>query len=140
MEFAESIKCKGCGVAFTPKKTARAIKYCTAGCHRESSGMESHYGINKAEYDFIWALQGSQCAICSTTEGRMVIDHCHDTGKIRGILCQHCNTGLGAFKDNESSIGRAILYLRHAEYSPEDGTPRLGLRSIPAGHSYAWSE
>ena len=130
MDFRESTDCKGCGVAFTPKYTHRAIKYCTAECRKGSASIEYHYGINKAEYDIIWSVQGSQCAICGTTEGNMVVDHCHDTGKIRGILCQHCNTGLGAFKDDLDALQWAMRYLRHAEYAPEDEQPRVGKRTF----------
>jgi hypothetical protein len=129
MNFSKATKCKGCEIEFTPK---RGVRYCTPECCETSKRIESHYGINKAEYDFIWSLQGSQCAICNATEGNMVVDHCHDTGKIRGILCQHCNTGLGAFRDDTEALQRAIGYVTHAEYVPADGQPRVGRRTLAA--------
>jgi hypothetical protein len=57
-----------------------------------------------------------KCAICgaSHSENRkgLALDHCHNTGKIRGYLCQACNLGLGNFKDDKSLLLRAIEYLK----------------------------
>lgn len=59
--------------------------------------------------------QGGVCAICKTpitdVGRKLVIDHCHSTGKIRGLLCGQCNMGLGAFKDNIQNLKQAIGYL-----------------------------
>jgi hypothetical protein len=41
------------------------------------------------------------------------IDHCHNTGKVRGLLCDHCNKGLGLFKDNIDYLNKAIEYLKY---------------------------
>ena len=60
------------------------------------------------------AAQGGRCAICQTIQperGRWYVDHCHATGRIRGILCRVCNTGLGAFRDDPSVMQNAITYL-----------------------------
>lgn len=61
--------------------------------------------------------QDNRCAICGTDEpgGRgdgFVVDHCHSTGRIRGLLCSACNTGLGLFKDNAETLAKAIKYLK----------------------------
>lgn len=116
MEFAESISCKGCNVAFTPKKTRRAMKYCSRECLDLSKGREKHYGINRAEMEFILATQDDACAICHTTEDVRHVDHCHDTGKVRGVLCSNCNTALGLLKDDTAAMRRAIGYVTHAEF------------------------
>lgn len=50
------------------------------------------------------------CEICKT-ESFKVIDHCHTTGKVRGLLCVRCNYGIGYFKDNKQSLSNAIEYL-----------------------------
>lgn len=59
--------------------------------------------------------QGGRCAICGmescSTNRAFAVDHCHDTGKIRGLLCFHCNTGLGKFKDSPELIQSAHDYL-----------------------------
>lgn len=60
--------------------------------------------------------QNNQCAIClkefdSEDRHAINIDHCHKTGRVRGILCQTCNRGLGQFKDNVDILNSAIKYL-----------------------------
>ena len=59
--------------------------------------------------------QNNSCAICGTKKpgghGTFVVDHCHKTSKIRGLLCNHCNTGLGKLGDNVENLQKAIRYL-----------------------------
>lgn len=55
--------------------------------------------------------QGWACLICETVVARLYVDHCHETGKIRGLLCLHCNSGLGSFRDNPIRLEAAIKYL-----------------------------
>lgn len=75
-----------------------------------------HYGILKTDYFELWKKQRSRCAICAvpfhTLIKRPQIDHCHETGKIRGLLCSRCNLGLGNFSDNPKLLQRAIKYLK----------------------------
>ena len=54
-----------------------------------------------------------KCEICNQTitESTCHIDHCHKTNKVRGLLCNTCNKGLGLFKDNIAALSKAILYL-----------------------------
>lgn len=65
------------------------------------------------------ALQNNKCAICSKTPQelgrRLVVDHCHTTGKIRGLLCRVCNTSIGALGDNIEGLQKAINYLKQNE-------------------------
>ena len=74
------------------------------------------FNITQEEYVSMLESQGNCCAICKTPasnfEKRMAIDHCHRTGKIRGILCNSCNLGLGCFKDSLDYLDKAIMYLR----------------------------
>ena len=56
----------------------------------------------------------TNCEICDRILGSgrdRAIDHCHDTGKIRGVLCNECNRGLGLLKDNKEILSNAIKYL-----------------------------
>lgn len=53
----------------------------------------------------------TQCVICGD-EGPLVVDHCHETGQIRGMLCNHCNRGLGQFRDDPILLEFAAEYLR----------------------------
>lgn len=65
----------------------------------------------------IWRLavkQEGMCDICNSTFvpwTKFHIDHCHATGKVRGLLCHNCNIGLGNFKDSKESLSKAIKYL-----------------------------
>lgn len=71
------------------------------------------YRISLAEYDRLKAH--TNCFLCSaylpTTSDRH-IDHCHETGRVRGVLCFTCNKGLGMLGDNESGLLRALAYVR----------------------------
>jgi hypothetical protein len=58
-------------------------------------------------------LDTDQCAICEVgVDGKGHIDHCHETGAVRGLLCRGCNLGLGNFTDDIFKLERAILYLK----------------------------
>lgn len=72
------------------------------------------YGITEEQYQQMLADQGNACAICETpfTEGvKVCVDHCHDKKHVRGILCDPCNRGLGAFRDDPDRLQNAINYL-----------------------------
>lgn len=75
------------------------------------------YGITLAQYDEILAKQGHLCALCGErpdSDRRMHVDHDHATGKIRAVLCHHCNLMLGNAKDSVNRLRQAIAYLeRH---------------------------
>jgi len=75
------------------------------------------HGITKAEYESILVAQDRKCAICCSEEpGRQdrhfAVDHDHTTGKIRGLLCQKCNCGIGLLKDDIYLLEKALIYLR----------------------------
>lgn len=80
-----------------------------------NEGFKRTYGITVADYDKMFELQKGNCAICgehqSKFERRFDIDHCHETGKIRGLCCIRCNRGLGLFKDKPLLLKNAIAYL-----------------------------
>lgn len=83
--------------------------------HRKTY-FKINYGITPEQADFLLECQDGLCAICQSSitlggKGGAKIDHCHETNKIRGILCSTCNTGLGQFKDNPVILDRAITYL-----------------------------
>ena len=75
----------------------------------------SRYNITIADYEKLLEKQNNCCAICYSKTGsankRLAVDHNHQTGIIRGLLCDECNTGLGKFKDNPSLLTNAIAYL-----------------------------
>jgi hypothetical protein len=73
------------------------------------------YGITIVEYQDMWFAQKGCCGICGDFYPgvRMGIDHDHDTGDIRGLLCTKCNTGLGKLGDDEEGLYRALDYLNN---------------------------
>jgi Recombination endonuclease VII len=84
--------------------------------------LKSCYGLTLEQYDAMVAAQEGRCAVCGTdTPGNARqkhwrIDHCHDNGHVRGLLCHACNTGLGSFKDDPDLLRAAIAYLeKHKE-------------------------
>lgn len=73
-------------------------------------------GLTLEEYERVVAKQGETCAICGGPPGgrwkKYNIDHCHKTGRMRGLLCKACNHAIGLFRDNPRLLKRAIAYLR----------------------------
>lgn len=75
------------------------------------------YGITKVEYNAMLSVVPG-CAICGRLPGatnggrRLAVDHDHDTGRVRGLLCESCNNGLGRFKDNPQLLTAAAEYLK----------------------------
>lgn len=76
--------------------------------------LRNNYGISLEEWEKLFQLQGSKCKICETETPPSMgwhTDHNHKTGKVRGILCHLCNTGLGKFKEDIEVMKKAIGYL-----------------------------
>jgi arginine utilization protein RocB len=75
--------------------------------------IKNTYDLEFDEYLKLKQKQDNKCAICeSELTQKCCIDHDHTTGKIRGILCYNCNTGLGQFKDSEEIMLKAVAYLK----------------------------
>lgn len=83
---------------------------------RRENYMKKHYGMTFDDFDRMLAEQGG-CAICGIEEANWHIDHDHETGKVRGILCHGCNVGIGYMGDDPARVQRAADYLRrhHAD-------------------------
>lgn len=86
-------------------------------CERYEKGRAKHlertYGLTLAEYDEMLESQDGVCAICKepcATGRRLAVDHDHDTGTVRGLLCSRCNLGIGYLK-NAVNLAQAITYL-----------------------------
>lgn len=72
------------------------------------------YGITLEDYESLLVAQDRKCAICRephTEEIWLVVDHDHDNGKVRGLLCNYCNVGIGYMRDNPELLQSAIHYL-----------------------------
>jgi hypothetical protein len=70
------------------------------------------YGVSAAEVEEQIERQAGLCAICLKTLGaKPHVDHDHETGEVRGVLCFNCNGGLGQFRDDAAVMARAVRYL-----------------------------
>lgn len=78
------------------------------------------YGLTERSYADLLAAQGGRCAVCGSADPRrkgdtnFVVDHDHATGRVRGLLCHHCNRALGLFQDSEELLLKAAAYLSKA--------------------------
>lgn len=106
---------------------------CTAATNRNShatsKGRGKHrarhlqicFGITVEQYNELLADQSGGCGICGRTAAEvdprqeLAVDHCHKTGKVRGILCKHCNFAIGRLGDDIDGLLRALTYLRKAQ-------------------------
>lgn len=69
------------------------------------------YRIPFAEMRKTMERSGGRCELCQRIPEKLVVDHCHDTNRVRGILCSACNVGMGLFGDRPEMLRRAALYL-----------------------------
>lgn len=70
------------------------------------------YGITQADYEQMFHEQGGKCAVCRKPQERAFdVDHCHSTGKVRGLLCTSCNRMIGHAGDSPANLLAAAAYL-----------------------------
>jgi hypothetical protein len=74
--------------------------------------LERKYGLYQHEYEAHYVVQRGCCAICELRTEQLKVDHCHVTGRVRGLLCSNCNFGVGDFADTPERCLRAAAYLR----------------------------
>ena len=79
--------------------------------NQRRSTLKRRYGITSEEFDALLAAQGGGCAVCLAQNGSWHVDHDHEDGHMRGILCARCNRSIGAFEDDESLLRQAAEYL-----------------------------
>lgn len=128
--------CKRCGCQFITTDVRKI--FCHKSCAQKYSAMSAHvrkrdrgpdyyeeyewprslkrlYGITVEDYNTLFKLQSGLCAICDSPQEdqkrKLSVDHCHSTGRVRGLLCQKCNRALGLFNDNTRIMKRAMEYL-----------------------------
>lgn len=123
--------CEHCKLDFQARKDRKG-KFCSKSCGAKARRVWTNdktknrayqlkrlYGLTLTEFDELVKSQNGCCAVC---ENPLIIggvngahvDHNHETGTVRGILCANCNHGLGKFKDDVGSLKRAIAYLTGA--------------------------
>ena len=84
--------------------------------------LKATYGITEQDMKDLHTSQNGKCAICNTdinlserNKRSACVDHCHTTGKVRALLCNHCNRGLGMFLDNPQLLRNAATYLEETK-------------------------
>ncbi|WP_432169062.1 endonuclease VII domain-containing protein [Streptomyces sp. 1222.5] len=125
----EQRTCGWCGADITHRRGS--ARFCLAECsqknrnalvtpeQRRAARLWSRYKITAEAYAALLHAQDGACAICraaspGTSHGFWHVDHCHTSGKVRGLLCSTCNTGLGSFRDHPVYLRRAADYLEAA--------------------------
>lgn len=127
--------CKACGKPFKVRVGALnrgGGDYCSRVCHpsyqalkksdehkeqrRRDYHLRKTYGISFHDYNALLEKQGGKCAICSRSFGNgrcgyLFVDHNHETGKVRGLLCGRCNSAIGMLAESNEQLHRAIAYL-----------------------------
>jgi hypothetical protein len=78
---------------------------------RRSDHLKQTYGLSIKDFDSMFANQNGRCGVCGKFMGRPFVDHCHTSGKIRGLLCQCCNLALGYLHDRSDVAIKAANYL-----------------------------
>ena len=100
------------------KASARKRRWYEANAEKQRhTVVKRKYGLSDCDYKKMMSDQSGLCAICDRSlDGKWIsqVDHCHATGKIRGLLCLNCNSGIGRFGDNTDLLRKAILYLERS--------------------------
>jgi hypothetical protein len=113
--------CNHCGDTFQ-RKTTRDGKMCRpcynkylkeTGKKREYN-FRQKYGVTVQWYEETYQEQGGRCKICGEKFDVLCVDHCHETGHVRGLLCNGCNKGIGLLGDCSNNLLQAAIYLEAA--------------------------
>lgn len=120
------VDCETCG---RPRPDPGVCTVCAKRAKRRAAGVPErkqgfcqktymagyHYGLSPEQFSQLEAEAGGRCQLCGEepeTARGLHIDHCHETGRVRGLLCTHCNRGLGGFRDRPDLLAKAIEYLK----------------------------
>lgn len=103
--------------AETRRARAREVYRADPGTRaaKHADHVARKYGISRVQYDALLLAQGGACALCARPPGasrRLAVDHDHETGRIRGLLCTQCNTAIGRFGDTAEGVQRVLDYLK----------------------------
>lgn len=112
-------QCKECDKAYNQSRKNRNVEIRRQWYYRNSNGKTANYrrqlmklyGITLEKYREMCNEQEFCCKICNRFDEHLVVDHCHKTMAVRGLLCRKCNTGIGQFSDDVNLLKSAITYL-----------------------------
>ena len=108
------------GPAENPGRSAKQRSYCPEK-HRDAK-LKYFYGMSLRDYDLMLERQRGVCAVCGEQPARrLCVDHCHVTGKVRGLLCSPCNLAIGQLKDSPARLRKAAAYVEAALDASLDG-------------------
>ena len=102
------LTCPQCGSDVAEQMVQAKNSICS-DC-RADGDRYRRYGVTAEQMEEMREQASDLCLICKSSD-TLVIDHCHETDKVRGLLCNHCNKGLGHFRDNPELLAKAIDYL-----------------------------
>ena len=112
--------CRNKRQKITPEKRKESYSYEK----NRNTKLKQTYGITYDDYLEMFNEQDGKCLICSRHQKdlklALAVDHCHDTGMIRGLLCGNCNSGIGNLRDDISLLKKAIEYLESYENKEDD--------------------
>lgn len=125
---AEPVSCRGlCASHYNKQKWADGARPPSVNpTSRRNAHLKHRYGITLDEYNLMFLQQGGICAICGKPPGpdlphhwknKLAVDHCHATGKVRGLLCNDCNAGIGHLGTERVALAAAEYLRLHAGYS-----------------------
>lgn len=130
--LGEERDCSDCGVRFVVTNTVSYCQPCVnrrdrerrqrfwaenpeaAHLRKKDRHLRHQYGITLVDYDAMLAEQGGGCAVCgvpSSGDRKLSVDHCHTSGRVRGLLCSRCNYALGLLDDRPELMRQAATYL-----------------------------
>jgi hypothetical protein len=96
------------------KNDRRRVRWALEPDYRDAERAR-RYGLSLADYRALEQRQGHACAICRKATRELCIDHCHFTGRVRGLLCRSCNSALGFCADDPRLLRAALAYLQRTE-------------------------
>ena len=94
------------------KKCCRSKRKPETPEQKRDYQLRTRYGITLAQYEQMYEEQRGECYICSKSN-KLFVDHCHETGQVRGLLCHHCNLVLGHAFDNPHILRLAAIYIEN---------------------------
>lgn len=105
-------RCRACSAGYDAGEFPRRRRYMGKRMTR--------YGISHDQYLALVAERDGCCEICGEA-AELHVDHCHETGRVRGLLCGHCNRGIGSLRDDTARLRRAIAYLERTDIDLREG-------------------
>lgn len=112
--------CNECKGGRSMERLIERFGYKGMRLYNDKRRFMRRYGITYETAETMLQSQNGLCGICQlpiqfftkTYDNRACIDHCHSTNKVRGVLCQYCNSGIGYLKDSPTILAQAAIYLK----------------------------